>query len=313
MRNKFIETLTNLRKNNDKIFLFSGDLGFKVLDKYITTFPDSYINVGISEQNMIQVASGYASQGNVSYTYSIGNFTTLRVLEFIRNSAVYHLLNLKIVALGAGFAYGQLGFTHHLTEDISCLASLPKMTIFSPADPIETEIVTIMSSELYGPCYIRLGKGGEETIHQRNFKYKLGYPIEIIKGESIAIFSTGSITNEALIACNFLREKNINIGLYSFPTIKPINKEEIQKLFLDYDVIFTLEEHNIFGGFGSIINTEFIEYNQTNKKIIQIYNLAVNDSLSKVVGSQAYLRKLFGLDSQSLIKKISAALGNLKF
>ena len=134
MRDAFIRQLLTLARSDPRIVLLTGDLGFAVFDEYIRTLPAQFVNVGVAEQNMAAIATGMALEGHVAFTYSIGNFATLRCLEQLRNDACYHQANVKAVSIGGGFSYGNLGFSHHATEDLAILRALPGMTVVAPAD-----------------------------------------------------------------------------------------------------------------------------------------------------------------------------------
>ena len=121
MRDVFIQRLSHLAETNDDVFLITGDLGFGVLEDFENKFPNQFLNVGVSEQNMTGVATGMALDGYKVFTYSIANFTTLRCLEQIRNDACYHDVNVNVVSIGGGFGYGSLGMSHHATEDLSIM------------------------------------------------------------------------------------------------------------------------------------------------------------------------------------------------
>ena len=133
MRKTFIKTLIDCAKKDDSIFVLVGDLGYNVFEEFESLFPDRYINVGVSEQNMTGIAAGLSSEGYKVLTYSIGNFNTLRCLEQIRNDICYHNLNVKIASVGAGFSYGYQGYTHFAIEDIAVMRALPNIKIYSPA------------------------------------------------------------------------------------------------------------------------------------------------------------------------------------
>ena len=132
MRDNFINVLTDLAKNDKEIVLLTGDLGFGVFEKFESSFPDQYFNVGVAEQNMIGLATGLALEGKKVVTYSIGNFGILRCLEQIRNDACYHDVNITVIANGGGFSYGSLGMSHHTTEDLAILRALPNMSVIAP-------------------------------------------------------------------------------------------------------------------------------------------------------------------------------------
>ena len=158
MRDAFIRTLTELVPQHPEVVLLSGDLGFAVLNEYIDRFPRQFLNVGIAEQNMSGLAAGLALEGHTVFTYSIGNFPTLRCLEQIRNDICYHGANVKIVCVGGGMSYGPVGFSHHATEDLAMLRSLPGMQVFSPCDLWEAAEAARYLVSHRGPAYLRLDK-----------------------------------------------------------------------------------------------------------------------------------------------------------
>ena len=201
MRNAFVKTLIELAKDNRNIELITGDLGFGVLKPYYEQCPNQFTNAGIAEQNMTTVAAGMALEGKNVFTYSIGNFPTLRCVEQIRNDCAYHKANVKIVCVGGGFVYGSLGMSHHATEDIAVMRALPGVVAMAPADSIEAEVCTRALVEFEGTAYLRLGRGGEKRIHDRIENYQIGKALKVREGEKIALFSTGGIAEEVLDAC----------------------------------------------------------------------------------------------------------------
>lgn len=302
MRDTFVKTLVELAKENKNIELITGDLGFGVLKPFWEQCPKQFTNAGIAEQNMTGVAAGMALENKVVFTYSIGNFPTLRCLEQIRNDCAYHNANVKIVCVGGGFVYGSLGMSHHATEDIAVLRTLPNVTVVCPGDLVEASEVTKALINYPGTCYLRLGRGGEKRIHKKIEDFQIGKAIkikEVVKEhKDIAIFSTGAILD---VACE-VTEELINIGYgviqYSFPTVKPIDEEVIKSCMKEYKQIITIEEHNIVGGFGSAVAEIMVE----NEGIARLKRFGLNDSYTKVVGSQSYLRNEYGLSKEKILK-----------
>ena len=153
MRDTFVRTLVEIAKKDKNIELVTGDLGFGVLKPYWEQCPDQFTNAGIAEQNMTAVAAGMALEGKTVFTYSIGNFPTLRCLEQIRNDCAYHDANVKIVCVGGGFVYGSLGMSHHATEDIAVMRSLPNVVVMAPGDLVEAEEATKAIAAYQGTCW----------------------------------------------------------------------------------------------------------------------------------------------------------------
>ncbi|MGH9680291.1 MAG: transketolase, partial [Candidatus Acidiferrales bacterium] len=142
MRSAFFRALTALAEQDERICLIVGDLGFGVVETFAERFPSRFLNAGVAEQNMTGIAAGMALSGKIVFTYSIANFPILRCLEQVRNDVCYHNADVKIVAVGGGLAYGALGPTHHATEDLAILRSLPRMAVVAPGDPAEAEAAT---------------------------------------------------------------------------------------------------------------------------------------------------------------------------
>lgn len=300
MRDTFVKTLISLAKQNSSIELITGDLGFGVLKPYWEQCPNQFTNAGIAEQNMTSVAAGMALEGKTVFTYSIGNFPTLRCLEQIRNDCAYHNANVKIVCVGGGFVYGSLGMSHHATEDIAILRALPNVAVVCPADLVEAEEATKAIASYPGTVYLRLGRGGEKRIHKSIQNFAIGKAIKVCDGEKVAIFSTGAIFEEVNDALYILRNVGLNPAVYTFPTVKPIDKEVIKKCASEFDLIVTCEEHNVIGGFGSAV-AEVLAKNPSRAKLEII---GIQDIYCKIVGNQKYLRQQLGIDSQSIVNII---------
>lgn len=307
MRDTFVKTLIELAKKDKNIELVTGDLGFGVLKPYWEQLPEQFINAGIAEQNMTTMAAGMALEGKTVFTYSIGNFPTIRCLEQIRNDCAYHNANVKIVCVGGGFVYGSLGMSHHATEDLALLRALPGVVVMAPGDLVEAECATKAIAEYPGTCYLRLGRGGEKRIHDNIENFQIGKAIKINNGEKVALFSAGAIFDEVQEACKLLNEEGINPALYTFPTIKPIDKDVIEKYASEFDYVVTVEEHNIVGGFGGAVSEVMAE--MKNKKA-QLIRIGLNDIYSSIVGSQKYLRDQYGMSAKKIAQRVMDVMKN---
>lgn len=305
MRDTFVRTLVELAKNNKNIELVTGDLGFGVLKPFWEQCPDQFTNAGIAEQNMTSMAAGMALEGKTVFTYSIGNFPTLRCLEQIRNDCAYHNANVKVVCIGGGFVYGSLGMSHQATEDLAILRALPDVVVMAPADLVEAEECTKALAKYKGTAYLRLGRGGEKRIHERLDHFEIGKAIKVHDGEKIAIFSTGAIFEEVTAAYEDLKTQGYNPAVYTFPTVKPIDKAVVEKISQEFDMVVTVEEHNIVGGFGSAVAEVMAEMRTKKAHLLRI---GLDDEYSIRVGNQKYLRTQYGMDSKSIVKKVLSAM-----
>jgi transketolase len=305
MRDTFVRTLIDIAKDDKNVHLITGDLGFGVLKPFWEQLPDQFTNAGISEQNMTSFAAGLALQGKAVFTYSIGNFPTLRCLEQIRNDCAYHNANVKIVCVGGGFVYGSLGMSHHATEDLAIMRALPDVTVLAPGDLVEAECATRAIYQHQGTCYLRLGRGGEKRIHEKIDDFQIGKAIKIKNGEKVVIFSTGAIFDEVVDAIQSMEEHSINPALYTFPIVKPIDRAAIEECAEQYELIVTVEEHNIIGGFGSAVSEVLAELPGPRARILKI---GLDDRYSSIVGSQKYLRDVYGMSAEKIVKRIQGIL-----
>lgn len=301
MRDTFVRTLVELAKENEKIELITGDLGFGVLKPYWEQIPNQFTNAGIAEQNMTTVAAGMALEGKTVFTYSIGNFPTLRCLEQIRNDCAYHNANVKIVCVGGGFVYGSLGMSHHATEDLAVLRALPDVVVMAPGDLVEAEECTKALVNYPGTAYLRLGRGGEKRIHEKIENFEIGKAIKVQDGEKIAIFSTGAIFEEVEDALGQLKQDGWNPAVYTFPTIKPIDKDVIEQCSKEFDLIVTCEEHNVVGGFGSAVAEVMAEMKEKKAHLLRI---GLDDVYAVRVGNQKYLREEYGMSAGKIVERI---------
>ena len=309
MRDTVIRTLIELGKEDKDVELITGDLGFGVLKSFWETLPNQFINAGIAEQNMTGVAAGMALEGKKVFTYSIGNFPTLRCLEQIRNDCAYHNANVNVICVGGGYVYGSLGMSHHATEDIAILRALPDVTLICPGDPVEASLAVKKIAQTDGTCYLRLGRGGEKNVNTVIKEFEIGkaYKLRDAKdmNKKVAVFSTGAILEETTKACDMLEEQGIAVEQYSFPTVKPIDRKVIEDCASRFDNIFTVEEHNIVGGFGGAVAEVLAECGGKAK----LHRIGIDDFYCIEVGSQAYLREQVGINAEGIVRKVKGVFG----
>lgn len=306
MRDVFINTLVGLAKNDPNIMLITGDLGFGVLGEFEKKYPSQYINAGVAEQNMTALAAGLALSGKIVFTYSIANFPTLRCLEQLRNDVCYHGANVTAVSIGGGFSYGGLGASHHATEDLAILRALPNIHALVPSDSWEVEEATKFLASGPGPGFLRLDK----TLTQRstptsdNFEY--GKARLIRDGSDATVFTVGGVLDDVLETADLLAKKNISLRILTMPSISAVDIEAVKKSVKETDHLFTVEEHRIVGGLGSAIAEELLETG-VYPKLFKRFGITGSGFITDV-GSQAYMKQVVGLDSNSLALSINAAL-----
>jgi transketolase len=305
LRDVFISRLMKLAASDPKIFLVTGDLGFGVLTEFESKFPQQYLNVGVAEQNMTGVATGLALEGRVVFTYSIGNFPTLRCLEQIRNDACYHNANVKIVAIGGGFSYGQLGMSHHATEDLAILRSLPGITVLSPGDDWEAAEATTAAATTAGCFYLRLDKSTAGSDHNPGEVFELGRARVLRPGDDAALIVTGGIAGVALKAADLLLREGVSVRVISIHTIKPFDASTVIAAARETRALVTLEEHSVNGGLGSAVAEACLDAGVLPPRFLR---MGVKGGVVCTVGDQSYLRTQCGLDEQSVADSIKSRL-----
>lgn len=304
MRTAYLETLYNLAKADKRVYALISDNGAIVYDKYRKDLPEQYLNLGISEANMLGVAAGMANKGKIPFAYTIGAFLAYRALEFIRNDICLQNQNVKIIGTGAGEVYSALGPTHHSTEDMGALRSLPGLVILSPASPLEVK-KAINAAYLYnGPVYIRLGTNKEKEIYTVEHDFVIGKAVELCAGNEITIISTGSILADVLEVSRHFSKEGIDIRVINMHTIKPVDKEIIIKAIEETKGIITVEDHNITGGLGSAVAEVIAE----NGRGIKFRRIGLRD-FSKGYGTYQQVRMINGIGIDMMIKAVKDMVG----
>ena len=305
MRDAFVRALAELADQDPDVILVNGDLGFGVLTDFIENRPTQYVNAGVAEQNMTGLAAGMALEGARAYTYSIGNFTTLRCLEQLRNDVCYHEANVTAVAIGGGFSYGQLGMSHFATEDLAILRALPRMTVVAPSDPWQAVELTKQLYAKAGPAYLRIDKD-KAGLPDAPHDVTLGKVRTVREGADATVFTTGAILVEALAAAEMLAGERIELMLVDVHTIKPFDAAGVVAAARATGVVLTLEEHTVVGGLGSAVAEALLDAGAAPRAFKR---LGVQDIYPSIVGDQRYLRRAYGLDSVALAAAVRDALG----
>ncbi|NMA44009.1 MAG: transketolase [Oligosphaeraceae bacterium] len=294
MRKAFNQELLKIAEKDPRVFMILADIGYGEIEPFANAFPDRFINCGVAEQNMTGVACGVAMEGNIAVTYSIANFPTLRCLEQIRNDVCYHDANVKIVIIGGGVSYGELGISHHSTEDIAIMRALPNMVVLVPSDIVEARAATHAMMAYDGPVYYRCGYKGEPDLHDgKNIPdFRIGGSSLLREGKDATMFFAGPIGINAVKAVDALAVEGIQCRLVSLYSIKPIDKEAIMRAARETGGIVVLEEHNLYGGVGSAVAEVLMDEGCGN---VPFKRLALPDVNVTKVGSQAWLRDQYGL------------------
>lgn len=301
MRNAFARAVTKLAQSRDDVVLLAGDIGNRLFDQFKENYPDRFFNCGVAEAGMTGIAAGLAATGLLPITYTITPFNTVRCLEQIRLDICYPNYPAIIVGTGAGLSYASLGATHHSVEDIALMRMLPNMHIVCPGDPLEVELALKAAADLKRPVYLRLGKKGEPTIHQKDPSFEIGKGIVLRNGEKVALLSVGNMLGVSFEVAELLEKSGISPMLASLHTVKPLDELLLEKVFANFDRVVVIEEHSRSGGAGSAI----LEWAHSRKiAVSQLINVGLPDQFFSACGSQYQARESLGLDAESIHKHI---------
>ena len=255
---------------------------------------------------MSGLAAGLAMEGHTVFTYSIGNFPTLRCLEQIRNDICYHDANVKIVCVGGGMSYGAVGFSHHATEDLAILRSLPGMLVLSPCDLWEAAEASRYLISHRGPAYLRLDKSTAPVTVRQDEIFRPGSIRTVREGSDVTLAATGGILGEALLAADSLAEQGIHCRVLSVHTIKPLDTDTLAAAASETGGIISIEEHAVDGGLGGAIAESLMEAGIFPGFFVR---MGLRNTFSSVIGSQKYLRKVYSLDAASITRTVTTKLG----
>lgn len=298
-RQSFGEALEKLGETNKNVVVLDADLAKSTKTSlFAKKFPDRFIDVGISEQNMIGIAAGLSTFGKVPYVSTFAAFATGRVYDQIRCSIAYPKLNVKICGTHAGITVGEDGATHQMLEDINLMRGLPNMTVISTSDDIQTKWAVEAIFKIDGPVYLRLARIATPVIYEENQKFEIGKGIQIGNGMDAAIITTGVTVSEALKAQEMLKLSGINVRVIDIHTIKPIDKELIVKCAKETGKVITVEDHSIIGGLGTAV-CEVL----TEEYPIKVIRMGIPDCFGKS-GKATDLMKYFRIDAQAIYDKV---------
>lgn len=286
---------------NPNVVVLEADLGNATKSNaFKEVAPERYFNMGISEQDLIGTAAGFAAAGKIPLASTFAVFATGRAFEQVRNSVCYPKLNVKICATHAGLTVGADGGSHQAIEDISLMRTLPNMTVINPADAKEAEAAVLAAIDYQGPVYIRLGRAETKDIHDDSYHFEWGKAEVLRQGSDVSIFATGIMTAKALDAAETLAKQGIQAEVINVHTIKPLDEETVIASAKKTGKVVTAEEHSIIGGLGSAVAEVLARQCPTKQAFV-----GVQDSFGES-GSPDDLLEKYGLTTEAIVK---AAVG----
>jgi len=254
LRDVFGDTLVALGKTDPNVLVLDADLANSTkADKFAAAHPDKFLEMGIAEQNFVGVAVGLAALGFVPWLSSFTVFFTHRAVDPIRMLVAQTRANVKIGAAYSGLLTGLTGKTHQDIEDLAIMRAMPGMTVLAPADDVECEAMIRWATEFSGPVYLRLARDASPTIFGADYRFTPGKTYMLREGNDLLLISTGPQSVRCVDAAEHLSKQGISAGVLHVPSIKPINQEEIVQGCESAPIVFTVEEHTVYGGLGGLV------------------------------------------------------------
>lgn len=301
MRNAFADEITKLAATDPKLVLLSGDIGNRLFDKFKEIAPDRFYNCGVAEANMIGVAAGLAMSGFHPVVYTITPFTTTRVMEQIRVDVCYHNVPVTIVGTGSGLSYASLGPTHHSCEDMAMLRSIPGMSVLAPGDANEVRACLRAALKHGGPVYMRIGKKGEPVVHENVPDFTIGRSVVINEGKDVTLLAVGVMLPIAIETAKLLEQHNLSTRVVSVISVKPQDEALLENVFSGSQLVATIEEHSLIGGYGSSVGEWLIDSEMHGAPLLRF---GTADTFIHESGETHYARNKMGLEPKMIAAKI---------
>jgi transketolase len=312
VRKIFFETLAELGQMDRRVLLLTADLGFLAIEPFVQACPRQFFNVGVSEQNMIGLATGLAEAGYLPFVYSIAPFAVLRPYEFIRNGPIAHRLPVRVVSVGGGVEYATCGISHYGLEDIGVLRVQPNFPLVTPADSLQARSALKMLWNSKTPLYFRLSKNDQAVVHDLNGRFTPGVTQMLREGRDVLLLALGPAVQEALAAATLLNAEGVSARV---ELIDHLNGPELTALpgtLRQFSTIVTVERHYVNGGLGSFICEIVAERGYAAKAegghAVKVVRCAFSRLPDGVIGDEAFLLNRYGLSAESIAHRTIAAL-----
>ncbi len=311
MRDVFLERIWQGMHTNDQLFFVSADFGSPVLDKIRGDFPERFINVGIAEQNLINVSAGLALEGFTVFAYAIAPFITMRCYEQIRVSLALlsevRPMNVNLIGVGAGYSYVVSGPTHQCYEDITLMRALPNFQVLSPSDHVAADTCFDLCMEHRGLNYLRFDAQVLPVIYQEPFQGDRGFHVHTHRGD-ICLLATGYMVHTALTIAEALAEQGIHVGVVDMFALGKVHEHQLTTLLAFYRGVVTMEEG--FRGRGGLdaLLFDLIARHGLN---IKVCNIGVQPAYQFDLGARQDLHEKVGIGPQAVYQQVQDFLGAL--
>ncbi|WP_417796289.1 transketolase family protein [Terasakiella pusilla] len=311
MRDALLEQIHQAMAEDDKIFFLSADFGSPVLDRIRADFPARFLNVGIAEQNLINVASGLGLEGYKVFAYAIAPFITMRCFEQIRVNlallSVVRPMNVNLIGVGAGMSYVVSGPTHQCYEDLSLIRSLPNVELYSPSDHVTSAALSKVCLERQSIKYLRLDAQVLPKIYADEIlDVSAGYNV-LRSGNGVCLVATGYMVHKALKVADYFKERGQEIGVIDLHCLTGFDERELTNHLANYKDVFSMEEGFRYRG-G--LDARLQEMMENQNFSIRFNSIGVEASYRYELGSREDLHAHSGIGEKDIIFKVDQKLKN---
>ena len=303
MRDGYGKALMELCEKRKDVMVLDADVAKSTRTVWIRDkYPEHFLDMGISEQDMVGTAAGLALSGMVPFASTYCVFLAGRAWDQIRTTVCYNNLNVKLGGAHAGISVGPDGATHQALEDVALMRVLPNMTVIVPCDAEETRKATLAMAERQGPCFVRFGREAVPVVTDESTPFEIGKARLCREGSDVTVFANGAMVFEAQNAADALAKEGVSVRVYDLHTVKPLDEEAVLKAAEETGCIVTAEEHQVNGGMGSTV-AEFLAKHCP----VPMEFVGMQDSFGESGDPQELMDK-YGLNQKTIEEKIRKVL-----
>lgn len=291
------------RTDKDIVVLCSDSRGSGSMTDFAREKPLQFVEVGIAEQNLVAISAGLASCGKKTYAVSPASFLSARSLEQVKVDVAYSNTNVKLIGISGGVSYGALGMTHHSTNDIAIMSSIPNMRVYLPSDRFQTKKLIEAVLQDSRPAYIRVGRNAvEDVYYEGETPFILDKATLLTEGNDVAIIACGEMVKPAQMAAKELENQGISVRVLDMYCLKPIDIDAVIRAAKECKCIVTIEEHSYFGGLGSLVCSIVAQNCLKKVKVLALPDEPV------VTGSSKQIFDNYGLNIEGIISAVKKML-----
>ena len=306
-REAFGKTLVALGRENKDIVVCDADLSKSTYTSlFHAEFPDRFFSCGIAEANMAAIAGGFAYAGKIPFIASFSCFVMNKGFEQLRVAVAYPNLNVKVVGTHSGISIGEDGTSQMSIEETGLACSLPGFTVISPADEVATAALVRAAAAHVGPVFIRTGRMKAPMVYPADQKFQIGKSIVLIEGTDVTIIATGLLVAEAIRAQEKLEAEGISSRVIDIHTVKPLDREAIERAASETGAIVCAEEHLVDGGLGVRVAQVVAETQPCPMEFV-----GIQDTYAESATPEQLLDK-YGLVARDIIKAVHRLVGRKK-